>query len=164
MRVDLNGIGLNVAVTGDGPAVLLLHGWPDHHAVWRHQVAAFLAAGYRSIAPDLRGFGESDKPAAVEDYGSLQVIGDLLGILDHLGVSKAHVVGHDWGWGVRRAARRHGPRAGRQPDLPVGRPPGGVRRGRLGAASEVVVHAAVQFRGVAEACGAPATSGSPRRP
>jgi pimeloyl-ACP methyl ester carboxylesterase/2-polyprenyl-6-methoxyphenol hydroxylase-like FAD-dependent oxidoreductase len=100
VRVDLDGIGINVADTGSGPAVLLLHGWPDDHRLWRHQVAALTAAGYRTIAPDLRGFGDSDKPGGTEHYGMIQLVGDLVGLLDHLGVPRAHVVGHDWGGAI----------------------------------------------------------------
>ena len=100
MRIDLDGIGINVADTGEGPAVLLLHGWPDTHELWRHQVAALTKAGYRTIAPDLRGFGDSDKPSAVESYGMIQMVGDLIGLLDRLDVPKAHVVGHDWGGAI----------------------------------------------------------------
>jgi pimeloyl-ACP methyl ester carboxylesterase len=100
MRIDLSGISINVADSGSGPAVLLLHGWPDDHRLWRHQVAALSAAGYRTIAPDLRGFGDSDKPGAVEDYGMIQIVGDLVGLLDHLDVPRAHVVGHDWGGAI----------------------------------------------------------------
>ena len=104
MRIDVNGVGLEVDVQGDGPPVLLLHGWPDSHRLWRHQVAALGAAGYRTIAPDLRGFGASDRPAEVDAYGLLSSVGDVTGILDHLGVERTHVVGHDWGaalaWGI----------------------------------------------------------------
>jgi pimeloyl-ACP methyl ester carboxylesterase len=90
---------LNFAVQdeGEGPAVLLLHGFPDSHALWRNQVPALVDAGYRAIAPDLRGFGESSKPAEAERYGLLEIAGDVLGIMDSLGVERAHVVGHDWG-------------------------------------------------------------------
>jgi pimeloyl-ACP methyl ester carboxylesterase len=97
MRVDIDGVGINVQDIGDGPAVLLLHGWPDSHELWRHQVSALTAAGYRTIAPDLRGFGDSDKPGSVEGYDIIRVIGDLIGVLDHLELERAHVVGHDWG-------------------------------------------------------------------
>jgi pimeloyl-ACP methyl ester carboxylesterase len=97
MRVDVNGIGLEVEDRGDGPVVLLLHGWPDSHRLWRHQVDALVAAGFRTIAPDLRGFGESERPPDVESYGLLTLVGDVIGLLDHLGVQRAHVVGHDWG-------------------------------------------------------------------
>jgi pimeloyl-ACP methyl ester carboxylesterase/2-polyprenyl-6-methoxyphenol hydroxylase-like FAD-dependent oxidoreductase len=93
-------VRLFVDDVGSGEPVLLLHGWPDTHALWRHQVPALNAAGYRTIAPDLRGFGASDKPADVADYGMLQVLGDLLGLLDRLDVRRAHVVGHDWGGAI----------------------------------------------------------------
>ena len=100
MHIDVNRVSINVADTGHGPAVLLLHGWPDTHQMWRHQVAALTGAGYRTIAPDLRGFGDSGKPAAVGEYGILQVVGDLIGILDHLHVPAAHVAGHGWGGAI----------------------------------------------------------------
>ena len=79
MRVEVNGIGLEVEDRGSGPAVLLLHGWPDSHRLWRHQVEALTAAGFRTIAPDLRGFGDSDRPAEVEAYSLLNIAGDVLG-------------------------------------------------------------------------------------
>jgi pimeloyl-ACP methyl ester carboxylesterase len=99
MRIATNDVTLEVAVAGDasGPAVLLLHGWPDTHALWRHQVGALVEAGYRTIAPDLRGFGASDKPEAVDAYGVLDIAADITGILDHLAIERVHVVGHDWG-------------------------------------------------------------------
>jgi pimeloyl-ACP methyl ester carboxylesterase len=97
MRVDVHGIGLEVEDRGSGPPVLLLHGWPDSHRLWRHQVEALTAAGFRTIAPDLRGFGGSDRPAEVEAYSLLNIAGDVVGTLDHLGIARAHVVGHDWG-------------------------------------------------------------------
>jgi pimeloyl-ACP methyl ester carboxylesterase len=90
---------LNFAVQdeGEGPAVLLLHGFPDSHALWRNQVPALVDAEYRVIAPDLRGFGESSKPVGIDEDGILSIAGDVVGILDSLGVDRAHVVGHDWG-------------------------------------------------------------------
>jgi pimeloyl-ACP methyl ester carboxylesterase/2-polyprenyl-6-methoxyphenol hydroxylase-like FAD-dependent oxidoreductase len=91
---------LYVQDVGDGEPVLLLHGWPDDHCLWRAQVAALTAAGYRAIAPDLRGFGASDKPADVSGYTLLKIVGDLLALLDRLGVTRAHVVGHDWGGAI----------------------------------------------------------------
>jgi pimeloyl-ACP methyl ester carboxylesterase len=97
MRVDVNGIGLEVEDRGSGPPVLLLHGWPDSHRLWRHQVEALTAAGFRTVAPDLRGFGDSDRPAEVEAYSLLNIAGDVVGTLDHFGIARAHVVGHDWG-------------------------------------------------------------------
>jgi len=95
--VTLGDLAFEVQDEGDGPAVVLLHGFPDSHTLWRHQARALVEAGYRVIAPDLRGFGESSRPAEVERYGMLELAGDVLGILDALGVQRPHVVGHDWG-------------------------------------------------------------------
>jgi pimeloyl-ACP methyl ester carboxylesterase len=105
VRVDVGGVGLEVADSGgDGAAVLLLHGWPDSGDLWRHQVAALTEAGYRCIAPDLRGFGASDKPVEVEAYALPTLLGDVVAVLDACGVEQAHVIGHDWGsalaWGL----------------------------------------------------------------
>jgi pimeloyl-ACP methyl ester carboxylesterase len=107
MRVEGDGgVGIEVFVDGpqDGTPVLLMHGWPDSHRLWRHQVAALSDAGFRTIAPDLRGFGESDKPDDVEAYKLVHTVADMLAVLDACGVDKAHVVCHDWGavagWGL----------------------------------------------------------------
>jgi pimeloyl-ACP methyl ester carboxylesterase len=97
MRVNVNGVGIEVADDGAGPAVLLLHGWPDSGDLWRHQVKALTGAGFRTIVPDLRGFGASDRPAEVEAYALPTLVGDVLAVLDAAGVERAHVVGHDWG-------------------------------------------------------------------
>ncbi len=102
MRIGVNAIELEVQVEdpadhAEAPAVLLLHGWPDSHRLWRHQVPALTAAGFRAVAPDLRGYGASDRPDDVEAYGLAHILGDVVGVLDHLGVDRAHVVGHDWG-------------------------------------------------------------------
>ena len=96
-NVAVGDLTFAVQDEGEGPTVVLLHGFPDSHELWRHQVPALVAAGYRVIAPDLRGFGESSKPAEAERYGILDLVGDVLGILDAVGVQRAHVVGHDWG-------------------------------------------------------------------
>jgi pimeloyl-ACP methyl ester carboxylesterase len=95
MKVD--GTSLHVVEAGKGVPVLLLHGFPDSSHLWRHQVAALTDAGFRVIAPDLRGFGRSDKPQAVQDYALPILLGDVTGIMDRLGVECTHVVGHDWG-------------------------------------------------------------------
>jgi len=97
MRIETQGVGLDVTVEGEGPPVLLIHGFPDTHDMWRHQIPALTAAGYQVIAPDLRGYGASDRPEGVDNYNILLLLGDLVGVLDHLGVERAHVVGHDWG-------------------------------------------------------------------
>jgi pimeloyl-ACP methyl ester carboxylesterase len=93
----VNGVGIEFEVTGEGRPVVLLHGFPDSGRLWRHQVPALADAGFQVIVPDLRGYGGSDQPEEVEAYSIPFLAGDVLGILDQLGVDKAHVVGHDWG-------------------------------------------------------------------
>ncbi|MES2194588.1 MAG: alpha/beta hydrolase [Pseudomonadota bacterium] len=95
--VKTNGIKLAVYEAGQGPAVVLLHGFPGLALTWRHQIPALAAAGYRVIVPDLRGYGRSDAPDAVEDYDIAHLTGDLVGLLDALAVEKAVFMGHDWG-------------------------------------------------------------------
>jgi pimeloyl-ACP methyl ester carboxylesterase len=99
-RVAADGVTLAVLDEGAGQPVLLLHGFPDSSRLWRHQIPALVGAGMRVIAPDLRGFGDSDKPEAVEAYSVGRSVADLVAILDQLEVERAHVVGHDWGAGV----------------------------------------------------------------
>jgi pimeloyl-ACP methyl ester carboxylesterase len=98
-HVDTNGIRMHVAESGppDGPAVVLCHGFPECWYSWRHQLAALGDAGYRVIAPDQRGYGTTDRPLAVDQYTQLHLVGDLVGMLDALGIEHAVVVGHDWG-------------------------------------------------------------------
>ncbi|MER8039440.1 alpha/beta fold hydrolase [Streptomyces hydrogenans] len=101
MRVQLSEVGLDAEVSGEGPAVLLLHGFPDSHVLWRHQVPVLNAAGFRTVAPTLRGFGGSDRPeGGPEAYHPAKHIGDLLELLAALDVDRFHVVGHDWGSGI----------------------------------------------------------------
>jgi pimeloyl-ACP methyl ester carboxylesterase len=99
-RIEANGLGFEVSEEGAGTPVVLLHGFPDTSALWRHQVAALTAAGFRTIAPDMRGRGRSDRPPEVADYALTKIVGDVTGIMDALGVERAHVVGHDWGAAV----------------------------------------------------------------
>lgn len=94
---SVNGVSLHVDDEGDGPPVLLLHGWPDSARLWRHQVPALTAAGYRVIAPDQRGFGRSDRPLEVAAYRPDVLLADVIGLLDALELDTAHIVGHDWG-------------------------------------------------------------------
>lgn len=96
-RITVNDLSLRVLDAGSGPAVLLLHGFPDSATLWRHQIPPLVEAGFRTIAPDLRGFGESDKPKEKEAYQILHVLSDVAGVLDALGLARVHVVGHDWG-------------------------------------------------------------------
>src|SRR5438445_9671780 len=81
----------------DMPPVILCHGWPELAFSWRHQIKALAEAGIRVIAPDQRGYGATDRPEAVEEYDIEHLTGDLVGLLDHLGIDKAIFVGHDWG-------------------------------------------------------------------
>lgn len=96
-RFELGELSFNVAEAGSGPPVLLLHGFPDRWQLWRHQIAALAASGHQVIAPDLRGFGESDRPEEVDRYKMAHLVGDVLGLLDILGIERCAVVGHDWG-------------------------------------------------------------------
>jgi soluble epoxide hydrolase/lipid-phosphate phosphatase len=95
--VAVNGIKLAVYEEGSGPPIVLLHGFPGLAYTWRHQIPALVAAGYRVIVPDLRGYGASDAPAEVEAYDIASLTGDLVGLLDRLGERKAVFMGHDWG-------------------------------------------------------------------
>ena len=96
-QIETNGLRFHVAEEGTGPAVLLLHGFPDSSSLWRYQIPALVQAGFRVIAPDLRGFGESDKPAETEAYELSVIVNDVVGLLDALQIQSAHVVCHDWG-------------------------------------------------------------------
>jgi pimeloyl-ACP methyl ester carboxylesterase len=96
-RVDVNGVGIEYEVTGQGRPVVLLHGFPDSGRLWRHQVPTLAGAGFQVIVPDLRGYGSTGKPSDVEAYSFVYLAGDVLAILDQLGVERAHLVGHDWG-------------------------------------------------------------------
>lgn len=95
--MDVNGIGLHVEDHGDGPAVVFLHGWPDSSYLWRHQIPHLTSHGFRAIAPDLRGFGKSEKPQDVAAYEAATLVADVVGVLDALELPSAHLVGHDWG-------------------------------------------------------------------
>ena len=97
LEIDNNGVTIHVEVAGQGRPVVLVHGFPDSGALWRHQVPALVDAGFQVIVPDLRGFGASGVPPEVEDYSILYAIGDIVAVLDHLGIDRAHVVGHDFG-------------------------------------------------------------------
>jgi pimeloyl-ACP methyl ester carboxylesterase len=92
----VNGIDMNVVIAGKGPDVLLVHGFPDSIAVWRHQIPALVAAGYRVIAPDQRGFGLSEAPRETKAYAIENYVADLAGLLDTLNIKKVRLVGHDW--------------------------------------------------------------------
>src|SRR5271167_596759 len=95
--IAANGIELFVLEQGEGPLVLLCHGWPELSHSWRHQIAALAEAGYHAVAPDMRGFGASDAPPAVEDYTLLHMVGDMVALVGACGERTAAIVGHDWG-------------------------------------------------------------------
>jgi pimeloyl-ACP methyl ester carboxylesterase len=97
--VKTNGITLRVAEAGpkSGQLVVLVHGWPESWYSWRHQMPALAAAGYHVVAPDMRGYGGSDRPPNVEDYDILHTSGDIVGLVDAMGAEKAVLIGHDWG-------------------------------------------------------------------
>lgn len=107
-RVSTNGIELNIAELslseqGEGPLVLLLHGFPESWYSWRHQFAPLAGAGYHVVAPHMRGYGRSDRPEAIEAYNQVEVMRDIIGLIPALGHETAVVIGHDWGaptaWG-----------------------------------------------------------------
>jgi pimeloyl-ACP methyl ester carboxylesterase len=95
--VDTNGIRMALYEQGDGPAVILLHGFPELAFSWRQQLPAIAKAGFRAIAPDQRGYGRSEAPPHVSDYGIDQLVADMTGLLDKLELERAVFVGHDWG-------------------------------------------------------------------
>ncbi|KAK7284636.1 hypothetical protein RJT34_19386 [Clitoria ternatea] len=95
--VKTNGINMHVAAIGSGPVVLFLHGFPELWYSWRHQLLALSASGYRAVAPDLRGYGDTDAPPDASSYSALHIVGDLVGLLDALGIDQVFLVGHDWG-------------------------------------------------------------------
>ncbi len=96
--IESNGITLRIAEAGEsGPLLLMAHGWPESWYNWRHQISYFANAGYRVVAPDMRGYGESDAPEPVESYDIVTLAADMVGILDALGEETAVMIGHDWG-------------------------------------------------------------------
>jgi pimeloyl-ACP methyl ester carboxylesterase len=104
--IESNGIRFNIAEQGKGPVVLLCHGFPESWYSWRHQIDALAAAGFHAVAPDMRGYGKSDAPEAIDQYTIFHLVGDLVGLLDAIEVPKAVIVGHDWGATVAWQAAR----------------------------------------------------------
>ncbi|KOV74055.1 MULTISPECIES: alpha/beta fold hydrolase [unclassified Streptomyces] len=96
-RIFTNGVELSVIDKGTGPVVLLLHGFPETAYSWRHQIDPLVESGYRVIAPDLRGFGESSRPASVDAYSIAHYVGDIVGLITSTGEQSVAVIGHDWG-------------------------------------------------------------------
>jgi pimeloyl-ACP methyl ester carboxylesterase len=111
--VETNGIRLHCAVDGEGPLVILLHGFPECWYSWRHQIAA-LAPHFRVVAPDLRGYNESDKPAGIAAYALPELVADVEGLIAAFGERQAIIVGHDWGGGVAWSFAMERPNATRR--------------------------------------------------
>jgi len=95
--ISTNGIRMRIAEEGSGPLVLLLHGFPESWYSWRHQIPALAQAGFRAVAPDQRGYGGTEAPAAIDSYDIHHLVADAVGVLDAIGEERAVVVGHDWG-------------------------------------------------------------------
>ena len=96
-RIDVGELRLAIRESGEGELVLLLHGFPETSHSWRHQIPALAAVGHHVVAPDLRGYGESDAPVGVAEYAFPKLVGDIVGLIGALGAERAHLVGHDWG-------------------------------------------------------------------
>lgn len=95
--VETNRIRMQVAEQGTGPTVLMCHGWPESWYSWRHQMTALAEAGFHVVAPDQRGYGQTDGPEPIEAYNVLQLVGDLVGLVNEMGGEPVVIVGHDWG-------------------------------------------------------------------
>jgi pimeloyl-ACP methyl ester carboxylesterase len=95
--IETNGIRMHIAEQGEGPLVVLCHGFPECWYAWRHQLPALAGAGYHAVAPDQRGYGQSSRPEPIEAYHILQLTGDIVGLVQALGKERAIIVGHDWG-------------------------------------------------------------------
>ena len=96
-RIKANSINLHIAEQGTGPLVLLCHGFPESWYSWRNQFAALANAGFHAVAPDMRGYGQSDAPPEVASYSIMHLVGDMVGLVESLGQKQAIIVGHDWG-------------------------------------------------------------------
>ncbi|XP_058748606.1 uncharacterized protein LOC131621582 isoform X2 [Vicia villosa] len=96
--VEVNGIKMHIAEKGkEGPVVLFLHGFPELWYSWRHQIVALSTLGYRAVAPDLRGYGHTEAPASISSYTGFHMVGDIIALIDSLGVEQVFLVAHDWG-------------------------------------------------------------------
>jgi len=95
--VEVNGIKMHIAEKGEGPVVLFLHGFPELWYSWRHQILALGSRGYHAVAPDLRGYGDTEAPASMSSYTCFDIVGDLVALIDLLGVEQVFLVAHDWG-------------------------------------------------------------------
>jgi pimeloyl-ACP methyl ester carboxylesterase len=150
MEIQANGLRFHVTDEGSGGAVILLHGFPDTSQLWRHQVDALVKAGFRAIAPDMRGRGQSEKPKEVAAYALPLIASDVVAILDALGIQRAHVVGHDWGAAVAwLVASLYPQRVDRLVAISVGHPTTSPRP-TLASLQKGWYRILIQFEGVAE--------------
>jgi pimeloyl-ACP methyl ester carboxylesterase len=94
--INTNGIRMHIAEEGTGPLVILCHGFPGCWYSWRHQLPALAGAGFHVVTPDQRGYGQTDRPEAIEAYDMFQLTGDIVGLVDALGQEQVIIVGHDW--------------------------------------------------------------------
>ena len=95
--IETNGIRMHIAEQGEGPLVVLCHGFPESWYSWRHQLPALAAAGFHAVAPDMRGYGQTDRPEEIDQYTLFHLVGDIVGLLDALGERQTVIAGHDWG-------------------------------------------------------------------
>jgi epoxide hydrolase A/B len=95
--IGANGIHLHFVEQGEGPLIVVCHGFPELWYSWRHQISALSAAGFHVVAVDMRGYGQFDRPEAIDQYTVLHLVDDIVGLLDGLGVQQAVIAGHDWG-------------------------------------------------------------------
>jgi pimeloyl-ACP methyl ester carboxylesterase len=149
-RIDVGGVTLNVVDVGEGKPVLLVHGYPDSHTVWRNQIPELLKSGYRVIAPDTRGRGESGIPVGTANYKWSILASDLVSLLDALEIERVQLVGHDWGaiigW---QMAISYPERIEKYITLSVGHPNAYARGGLMQKLKGWYV-IAMQFRGIFE--------------
>lgn len=149
--LTLDGVDLHVLLAGEGRPLMLLHGWPDSAELWRSMIPTLVAAGYRVIAPDQRGFGLSSAPADVSAYRIERLAADAIAVLDALAVDRADLIGHDWGALVGwRICADHPDRVRRYAALSVGHPAAYARGGILQRLKAWYIYL-YQCRGVAEA-------------
>ncbi len=146
----VNGLDMNVLIAGSGPDVLLVHGFPDDHTVWRNQIPVLVEAGYRVVALDTRGCGESALTLGVAEYRIENLVADLVALLDALAIRKVRLIGHDWGAVIAwRLVIAHPERVDRYVALSVGHPTA-YARGGIAQKLKGYYIALLLMRGVAE--------------
>ena len=149
-RIEANGLTHFVVDEGDGRPVVLVHGFPNSADMWRHQIPALVDAGFRAIAPDLRGFGDSDRAATDDDYFIFNGVADVIAIADALGIDRFQLVGHDYGAGLGwMLVTAHPERVERYVAISVGHP-GALVLGGLEQMRKSWYSFLFQFKGLAE--------------